>query len=206
MTDLYSDYIGIKDKYWAEINPSTIKESPDDWIYTYPHKTFIELLQATERMLARGPNENKKCIWIEGSFGTGKSRVVWTIEMLLRCSESQLIEYFDKYDDLRALPDLRDKLLSAKEDKIVTAYRYASASIDSPKKLIMAVFESVSKALDEQNVKYKGEHTLKGKIVSWLSDEVNKAYFKQKIEKPEYRGLGSFAGKDIDSIINQLNK
>ena len=200
----YSEYFDIDEGYWPEINPSSIKDPSNKWEKTFPHKTFIDLLKATERMLARGTNSDKKGIWIEGAYGTGKSRVAWTLKNLLDCSDDTLKAYFDEYPALQAEPDLRDKLLGHKQGKIITAYRYASGGIDSDRALIMAVYESVTKALRDAGVAYKGENTLRGGVALWLSDDANKAFFNTLIALPEYRGLGSFAGKSADDIINLL--
>ncbi len=70
--------------------------------------------------------------------------------------------------------------------------------------MIRAVYESVTKALRGAGVAYKGENTLRGGVASWLSDEVNKTFFNSLIALPEYRGLGSFAGKSADDIIALL--
>lgn len=200
----YSEYFDIDEGYWPEINPSSIKDPSNKWEKTFPHKTFVDLLKATERMLARGTNSDKKGIWIEGAYGTGKSRVAWTLKNLLDCSDNALKAYFDEYPALQAEPDLRDKLLGHKQGKIITAYRYASGGIDSDRALIMAVYESVTKALRDAGVVYKGENTLRGSVALWLSDDANKAFFNTLIALPEYRGLGSFAGKSADDIINLL--
>lgn len=200
----YSEYFDIDQDYFPEINESSIKAGVD-WQKTFPHKTFVDLLRATERMLARGTNSDKKGIWIEGAYGTGKSRVVWTLKNLLDCSDDELKAYFAEYAALNAEPDLRDKLLGHKQGKIITAYRYASGAIDGDRALIMAVFESVTKALRSAGVKYKGEDTLRGGVAAWLADEANKGFFNTLIALPEYRGLGSFAGKSADDIIALLN-
>ena len=68
----------------------------------------------------------------------------------------------------------------------------------------MAVYESVTRALRNAGIAYKGENTLRGSVVSWLSDDANKEFFNTLIALPEYRGLGCFAGKSADDIINSL--
>ena len=118
--DTYSDYFDIDENYYPEINPNSISDPNSRWDGTFPHETFVDLLRATERMLARETNTDKKGIWIEGAYGTGKSRVAWTLKSLLECSPEELNSYFDEYDNLKRQPDLRDKLLAHKGDHIVT--------------------------------------------------------------------------------------
>jgi len=206
--NMYSDYFKIDEGYWPEINSHSIKDPANKWEKTFPHETVIALMKAMERMLARAHNNEKKGIWAEGAYGTGKSRVMWMLKNLLDCSAEELEAYFDEYPALQAEVDLKDKLLGHKHEqekgKIVTAYRYASSSIDGDRALILAVYESITKALREANVPYKGENTLRGSVATWISNDENKAYFSSLIVLPEYRGLGSFAGKSADDIIKLL--
>jgi len=200
----YSDYFEIDPEYYPVFNESSIKNKVD-WRRTYPHKTFIDLLKVMERMLARGTNKDKSSIWVEGAYGTGKSLIVWTLKNLLDCSKEELENYFSEYAALKAEPDLRDKLIGHKKNTIVTAYRYASGGITGDRALVMAVYESVTKALRDMRIAYKGENTLRGGVASWLSDAKNKAYFESLITEPEYRGKGSFSGKTADDIIRLLS-
>ena len=73
----YSEYFEIDKNYYPEINPDSVKNPGNEWQYTYPHETFVELLSSVELMLSRENTELRKGIWIEGSYGTGKSRVYW---------------------------------------------------------------------------------------------------------------------------------
>lgn len=198
----YNEYFVIDEGYWPEITEQSIKK--DDWRKTFPHKTFIELLKATERMLARGSNKDKKGIWIEGTYGTGKSRVAWTLKSILDCPSEDLVDYFAEYPALGKELEMRDRLLTHKKDKIITAHRFSSGGIMGDRALVAAVYDSISKALRDAKVAYKGEDTLRGGIAEWLSDDVNKVFFNTLIALPEYRGLGSFAGKSVDDIINRL--
>ena len=201
----YSEYFEINQNYYPEINPESIKDPENRWQYTYPHKTFVDLLEDTERMLARETGKDKHGIWVEGSYGTGKSRVIWTLENLLTGTSEEVCEYFDNFDALRKKSDLRDKLLAHKEGRIITISRYGSGEIASIKQFIMAVYDSVTKALKNAKIDYKGQHTLRGRIAAWLEDDTHKQIFELLMQKPEYRGLGSFYGKDADAIIAQLN-
>jgi hypothetical protein len=200
----YSEYFEINQNYYPEINPDSVKDPENKWQFTYPHKTFIELLEAAERMLAREAGKDKHGIWVEGSYGTGKSRVVWALENLLTCSAEEVYQYFGNFDSLGKKPDLRDKLIAHKEGRIITVSRYGSGEIESIKQLIMAVYDSVTKTLKNAKIDYKGQHTLRGRIAAWLEDETHKQIFELLIKKPEYRGLGSFNGKSVDVITEQL--
>lgn len=202
----YSEYFDIDPNYYPEVNPDSIKEKKIRWEYTYPHKTFVALLETAERMLARGRGPDKHGIWVEGSYGTGKSRTIWTLQNLLTCSEREFVDYFDRFETLRKKPDLKDNLLGQREEgRIVIVSRYGSGEIQSIRQFMKAVFDSVTKALKDAGIDYQGNRTFRGKIAAWLEDEIHKGFFDQLIQKPIYRGKGSFNGRTADDIIALLN-
>ncbi|MBQ4143519.1 MAG: hypothetical protein IJD43_08600 [Thermoguttaceae bacterium] len=199
----YSDYLEVVD-FPSEINEHSVKDPSFRWQDTFPHKTFIDLLKAAERMLGRATSSDRKSIWIEGAYGTGKSRIAWALKTLLECSGEELKEYFNEYDDLRRETDLRDRLLGHKRGKIVTVYRYGSSEINNIRDLTMAIYEETSKALKRAKLEFCGADTLRGSILKWLELPANQEYLAALIRMPENQMLGSLAGKSIEGIIEQL--
>ena len=198
----YNEYFVIDEGYYPEINESSIKDPKNKWQSTFPHTAVVALLKSVERALSRA---DKKSIWIEGSYGTGKSRIVWMLQNLLTCSESDFDAYFDEYDNLRGEIDLRERLRTIRNGKIVTATRYATGDITSTQKLIFAVFESLTAALKTGGYNFDGAKTLRGKIAAWLeSDTANLEMFRAKIKKPEYRMSATLANRTAEEIIDRL--
>ena len=201
-TNKYAEFFEIEDGYYPEINESSIKDPKNKWQDTFPHTDIVALLKLTERVLSRA---DKKSIWIDGSYGTGKSRILWMMQNLLSCSENEFDAYFDKYDNLRNEPDLRERLRACRKGKIVTAVRYATGDITSTQKLIFAVFESLTAALRKENYKFDGSKTLRGKIATWLeSDSANFELFRAKIQKPEYKLSATLSRRSAEEIIERL--
>ena len=198
----YSEFFVIDEGYYPEINESSIKDPKNKWQHTFPHGDIVALLKLVERAFSRA---EKKSIWIEGSYGTGKSRIVWMMQNLLTCPESEFDAYFNEYDNLRDEIDLRDRLRVIRRGKVVTASRYATGDITSAQKLIFAVFESLSLALQEGGYKFDGAKTLRGKIANWLeSDSANLEMFRAKIQKPEYRMSATLANRSAEEIVERL--
>ncbi len=203
--DNYDIYFDIDEGYYPTINEESIKDPETRWEKTFPHETFIQTVDNLEKILSRSSNTYKKGLWIEGSFGTGKSRVIWTLKNLLDCQPKKLAEYFNSYDKLKDKIELCDKLNALKSGKIVTAYRYGSGLITSTEKFVGAVFESLTTAFKAAGCKYNASKTLRGKIIEWLeSDPANLQLFAAKIKNPKYRGLGSFAGRTAEDILDTL--
>ena len=146
----YVEFFEIDEGYYPEINESSIKDPKNKWQKTFPHKDIVILLKMTERALSRA---DKKSIWLEGSYGTGKSRIIWMLRNLFSCPEEEFDAYFDGYENLRDEIDLRARLLSLRRKKVVTVSRYATGDITSTQKLIFAVFESLTAALKSNGCK-----------------------------------------------------
>lgn len=196
----YCEYFDVDERYFPCIDESAIN-SGASWDDTYPHTTFIDLLNLTEKML--GGNTNRS-IWIHGAYGTGKSKCAYTLKKILEVPEAEVRSYWDKYEPLKKNPALLAKLLGHKEQGIITAYRYASGSIATPQQLFFAVQESIKKALDSNNVPYKGEKSLKESVIAWLEDPIHNQFMNALLQKPKW--MSTFSQSTADEIINTLKK
>lgn len=74
--------------------------------------------------------------------------------------------------------DLLNKFQGEKNSgKILTVHRYGSASIRGDNDLVLAIQESIEKALNSEGIENQGPNTLKNAIIKWLSDTDNKHFF-----------------------------
>lgn len=158
----YCEYFDVNEKYFPCIDESAINGG-EPWDNTYPHKTFIDLLSLTEKML--GGNTSRS-IWIHGAYGTGKSKCAYTLKKILEVPEAEVRAYWDSFEPLKKNQALLEKIIGYKAQGIVTAYRYASGSITTPQQLFFAVQESIKKSLDANEVSYKGENSLKESVIT----------------------------------------
>ena len=196
----YCEYFNVDEKYFPCIDESAIN-SGASWDTTYPHKTFIDLLNMTEKML--GGNTNRS-LWIHGAYGTGKSQCAYTLKKLLEVPENEVREYWNRFEPLKKNPLLLEKLLGHKAQGIVTAYRYASGSITTPQQLFLAVQENVKNALDSSDVPYKGENSLKESVIAWLEDSAHSHFMDELLNKPKW--MSTFSQSSSEEIINTLKK
>ena len=197
----YREYFDIDDEYFPQVNDSAIAAaSPDFWTRTYPHNTFIEMLKNMERVLAR---QEKRSLWIEGAYGTGKSQCAYALKKILEVPEEDLRVYWDRYEPLKNKTDLLEKLIGHKQKGIITAYRYASGMIDSPRDLFNAVQETLKASLVAANL-YAGENTLKESVIAWIDEPAHKLFFDALLKKPEWSAL--FSQSSADEVLNALRK
>ena len=137
VSNKYCEYFDVNETYFPCIDESAINAGVQ-WEATYPHDTFIEMLNSVDKMLGGGTNRS---LWIHGAYGTGKSRCAYALKRILEVPEEELRAYWNMYEPLQKHTALLEKLLGHKEHGIVTAYRYASGSITSPQQLFLSIGE-----------------------------------------------------------------
>lgn len=196
----YCEYFDVNEKYFPCIDESAIN-SGAAWDTTYPHQTFIDLLNRAEKMLSGNTNRS---IWIHGAYGTGKSQCAYTLKKLLEVPETEVRNYWDKFEPLKKNHVLLEKLIGHKAQGIVTAYRYASGSISTPQQLFFAVQESIKNGLEANEVSYKGENSLKESVIAWLEDPIHNQFMDALLQKPKW--MSTFSQSSADEIINTLKK
>ncbi len=196
----YCEYFDVNEKYFPCIDESAINAGAS-WTNTYPHDSFIQLLNNTEKMLGGSTNRS---LWIHGAYGTGKSQCALALRRILEVPEQELRDYWNMYESLRKNATLLEKIIGHKEQGIVTAYRYASGSISTPQQLFLAVQESIKQALIKQKISKMGENTLKESVIAWLEKKANNSYVTNLLQEPKW--MSTFSQSSADEIINALKK
>jgi len=196
----YREYFDIDEQYFPQINDSSIKDDPELWKRTYPHSTFIEMLSGLERVLSR---KEKRSLWVEGVYGTGKSQCAYAMKKILDAPKEDVQAYWDRYEPLRKEVDLLGKINGHKDRGIVTAYRYASGGINSPRDLFFAIQETLKTELVNARL-YAGEDALKDSVIAWIDDPINKTYFDALLKEPKYASM--FTQSNADEVLNALRK
>ncbi len=199
----YREYFDIDEKYFPCIDDAAI-DAGAPWENTYPHSTFIDMLTAMERALAR--QNGGKTLWIEGAYGTGKSQCALALRRILEVPEEELRSYWGRYEPLKQKTDLCEKLIGHKKKGIVVAHRYASGGIMSARDLFFAIQESIKAALVRQNIPYLGENTLKESIIAWLEDTDHKLMFNSLLQNPDKEWRALFSQSTADEVLNMLRK
>lgn len=202
----YSDYFALQEAYYAVTSKISIEDPKNRWQDTYPHATFVEMLKKAAKMLSRpdGNSNAAKPLWVHGAYGTGKSRIVWTLRELLTCSPEELQAYFNDYAELRDEKELREKLLGIKNgDKIVAAMRYSSGEIHGLDGLVMAIYTSVCEALEARGMDPLAENSLTGAMLKWLDDPVNQNILTQILTAAPYCHNGNLpkSGQEVRSAL-----
>lgn len=195
----YSQYFNIDEKYYAVVTKKLIDEGKVRWEGFYPHETFIQLLHQVVTMLS---GKETKSIWVEGTYGTGKSHATLTLKCLLEAPEDAVRAYFEDYG---LSQDLCNKFLAARSEemngKLIVVHRIGSSNIKNDDDLIWAVQDSVSRALRNAGIENMAAGTMKEALLDWIDERpANKDYLSSLIsEVPQ-----NFGGMGLDMILQIL--
>lgn len=195
----YSQYFNIDEKYYAVVTKKLIDEGKVRWEGFYPHETFIQLLHQVVTMLS---GKETKSIWVEGTYGTGKSHATLTLKCLLEAPEDAVRAYFKDYGLSK---DLCNKFLAARAEemngKLIVVHRIGSSNIKNDDDLIWAVQDSVSRALRDAGVENMAAGTMKEALLAWINERSgNRDWLAGLIsEVPQ-----NFGGMGLDMILQIL--
>ena len=195
----YSQYFNIDEKYYAVVTKELIDEGKVKWEGFYPHETFIQLLHQVVDMLS---GKESKSIWVEGTYGTGKSHATLTLKCLLEAPEEAVRAYFNDYG---LSDDLLNRFLAARSEKmngkLIVVHRIGSSNIKNDDDLIWAIQDSISRALQNAGIQNMAAGTMKEALLAWIEERpANKAYLASLInESPQY-----FGGMGFETIITKL--
>ncbi len=195
----YSQYFAIDDKYYAVVNKALIDAGKVQWDSFYPHETFLQLLGQTINMLS---GKEDKSIWVEGTYGTGKSHATLTLKSLLEVPEEAVRKYFQEYN---LSQDLCERFLAARSEsmngKLIVVHRIGSSNIKNDDDLVWAVQDSVATALQKAGITNMATGTMKDALIHWINkDSDNKDYLAKQINKEPLM----FSGMDLDTILHKL--
>lgn len=196
----YSQYFNIDEKYHSVVTRDLIEKGEVRWDGFYPHETFIHLLRQTVDMLS---GKEAKSIWVEGTYGTGKSHAALTLKCLLEASDSEVRRYFT---DFGLSMDLCNKFLAARSEsmngKLILIHRIGSAQIKSDDDLIWAVQNSVAEALSEAGIENQAAGTIKDALIDWVNEKpANKAYLDALLKETPF----DFGGRDVEQLLEELS-
>lgn len=195
---LYRDYFRIDPKYFPQVTEALIKEGKVSWKNYFANDSFIQVLKQTCDMV-NGLNERSIFTW--GPYGSGKSHLLLTLISMLRAKDEEITEYFNEQ---KLSNDLLNKFITMKNSgKIITIHRIGSSDVRTETDLVLAVQQSIMKALEENGIENQGSASMKDSFLAFISDSVNRSYFDNVIKKDEY--ISEFSGLNVDTVEEIIN-
>lgn len=195
---LYKDYFKIDPKYFPQVTEALIKQGKVSWKNYFANDSFIQVMKQTCDMV-NGLNERSIFTW--GPYGSGKSHLLLTLISMLRAKDEEITEYFREQ---KLSNDLLNKFITMKNSgKIITIHRIGSSDVKTETDLVLAVQQSIMKALEENGIENQGSASMKDSFLAFIADPVNRNYFDNVIKKEEY--IAEFQGLNVDIIEEIIN-
>ena len=94
----YSDYIQMQN--YLPVYDITAESSNRLWASFIPTNQFCDLLQQTMTAVSSSEKSKRKSIWVQGTFGTGKSHASSVVRHLLCDKYEDVSFYFNKIEDI----------------------------------------------------------------------------------------------------------
>ncbi|BAM69677.1 conserved hypothetical protein [Methanothermobacter sp. CaT2] len=139
----YSEIISLNERFQPAYDLEN--EMEDYWKTFIPTRKFYEILKETLDVLESNLVENRQSIWIQGTYGTGKSHAAAVIKHLLS-DDPEVLDDFDIKDS-----QLAARLRSFREKKrIFPVVIKGTSGITDPGEFTLLVEKSVKRALRDE--------------------------------------------------------
>lgn len=175
----YSDILGIRQNFDDTYNIE--KEKPESWKSFITNTQFEQNLKSIVHSLSSiGDANNRKSIWIQGTYGTGKSHSTAVVKHLL-CDEIDDIEDFVKsFSDIQLRHELLAYRAKHRVFPVVLKGRY---TINDVKDMAYVIQQGTRNALEEQGllskISIKSDYE---KAIEVLDDEMFESFWKHLLD------------------------
>lgn len=165
------------------------------WKRFVPNEKFYDLLSATLNLIESNRIEKRKPIWLQGTYGTGKSHATSVIKHLL-------------YDDMNEINDfkidnqqIRSRLENfRKEKKVFPIVLKGTSGINDNKTFALVLEKAVKDSLNKEDIPIKTKTDFE-KIISKLKSKKNVINWDYIINGTELEFYGT-----KEQIISKLEK
>ena len=145
METKYRDIIGLNDYFQPAYDLTN--EVRDYWKQFIPNSKFFDVLRGVLHSL-EGRGE-KRSLWIQGTYGTGKSHATAVIKHLLFDASDEIQMIVENFDD----PQIKTQLLQLRKNRRVFPVVLKGVSnINDPRTFALAIEKAVKKALQQYNI------------------------------------------------------
>lgn len=191
----YEEIIGLHEYFQPVYD--IIQEPKNYWKQFIPTKSFLEILEKFLNSLEATNPKDRKSIWIQGTYGTGKSHATGVIKHLLWDDPSEIDDYLRNIEKVQ----LRERLKNfRKENRVLPVTLKGISGIYSPKEFSLIIEIAVKESLKKYNISVIAESEF-DKYLKYIDDP--KINWQDVIEGNPH--LKSLVG-DINGLKNKLHQ
>lgn len=140
----YQEIIGLYEYFQPVVDIT--EERGDYWKQFIPTGDFLEVLRTFLNALESKDPSNRKSIWMQGSYGTGKSHATSVIKHLLWDPLEEIEDFIEKIE-----PQIRERLRNfRKEKRVFPVTLKGSSGLTDNKSLALVLEKSVKESLKRE--------------------------------------------------------
>ena len=142
----YEEFVELYDYFQPVVNITDERENY--WKQFIPTKDFLHVLGRFIEALQSKDPKDRKSIWLQGAYGTGKSHATTVIKHLLWDPVNEIEDFIEKLE-----AQTREKLRNfRKENKVLPVVLEGISGITDPKTLSLTLEKAVKEALKRENI------------------------------------------------------
>jgi hypothetical protein len=143
----YEEIIGLHE-YFQPVYDIT-QEPKNYWKQFIPTKSFLEVLEKFLSSLESKVSNNRKSIWLQGTYGTGKSHATGVIKHLLWDDFSEIEDFIKNIDNA----ELRERLKNfRKGNRVLPVTLKGVSGINTSKDFSLTIEKAVKESLEKFNI------------------------------------------------------
>lgn len=190
----YSDIIGIESFFDSTFNMT--EERENYWKQFITNEKFESNLKAIVNAFTSPINDQHKSIWVQGTYGTGKSHSTSVIKHLLSDELDSISDYIEKLAD----PQLKARLIEfRKKERVFPIVLKGTYSIVDTEELKYTIQRAVTRQLKEAGVHVAVKSDFQA-VVEMLKDKKFKSFWDVMISSDLSRYAGSI--EELEELLN----
>ncbi|HPC25691.1 MAG TPA: hypothetical protein PLQ59_09275, partial [Fervidobacterium sp.] len=191
----YEEFVELYDYFQPVVNITDERENY--WKQFIPTKDFLHVLGRFIDALQSKDPKDRKSIWLQGAYGTGKSHATTVVKHLLWDPVNEIEDFVEKLE-----AQTREKLRNfRKENKVLPVVLEGISGITDPKTLSLTLEKAVKEALKRENITVQTQSEFEKYIVHIK----NTPYINYDIIVQRNIELRSRV-RNKDGLLNALNR
>jgi len=164
----YSEIIGLNEYFHPVYDLENEKEAV--WKQFIPNREFYKILSETIDSLESGTPKDRMSIWVQGTYGTGKSHATAVIKHILYDPWESIKDFVDGLDNIQ----VKSKVVQFRKNKrAFPVVIKGASSISNNKDFGFTVQKAVEQALKKEGISLGVESDFKSVISKLESKEFN---------------------------------
>jgi len=192
----YNEIIGLHDYF--QPNYDLTNEVGTYWKQFIPNKKFFDALSKTLNSIESGNPDESKSLWLQGTYGTGKSHATAVIKHLLYDAGDEISDYIENLEDAQ----LKFRLKSFRQNKkVFPVVLKGTSSIVDNRTFALVIEKAVKNELRKEKIEISTKSDFE-KLIYQIEENPANIDWQKNIEDSELK----LYVNDKEELIEKLRK